>query len=431
MKKIYSFILMTVIALTVNAQLVIRENFTDYTNGNLDIQGGWVPGTGTPDVQVNNANQLYYPSYVSGTRYISVTNQDGKDPYKPFSTPITLPNNTNRFIYMSFVVRVSSTTPTGSAQSISLQNTANAFNIARFYIEKNAANAVQFGISVGSELPAVTGFNYALNTTYLIVIRYDVVSGNNNDNAYLWVNPNTASEPTPGSANASHLVSNGEVNYGSPLNALRITQSGATSPIADYDGFLVAHGASSAEAWTALSPVGASLPIVLSSFNAANEGLSTKLIWNAAEESDLANFVIEKSTDGRTFTAIGTVKATNQKAYSFIDGSAGDNSYYRLKMVDIDGTFKYSYVVSIKSKQIANISLSPNPVKNNLIIQHPKVITESNIQIISANGQLVRNIRLASNAVLSYVDMSGFTSGLYHIVYKSGSDMFTKTVIKQ
>jgi hypothetical protein len=59
------------------------------------------------------------------------------------------------------------------------------------------------------------------------------------------------------------------------------------------------------------------------------------------------------------------------------------------------------------------------------------VITEGHIQVISANGQLLKDVILAANAVISNVDMSGFTSGLYHIVFKSGSDMFNKTVIKQ
>jgi len=435
MKKIYSLVMMTIIALSVNAQLVINENFTGYTNGNLNTQGNWVPGTGTPDVQVNNASPLIYSGYTSGTQYIQVTNLDGKDPVKNFST--TIPTSSNRFIFMSFVVRVTSASASNNSNfSVALQNTANSNYIARFYIEKNPANgnnSLAFGIGAGNENPGFTGFNYSVNTTYLIVIRYDVVSGNNNDNVYLWVNPSTlATEPTAGTALVSHLSSNGEVNYGTSLNALKISQSSTSSPVADFDAFRVAHGATSLDAFTNLSPTGASLPVILTSFNASDDGLSTKLIWTGTEENGVANYVVEKSTDGRTFTAIGTVKAANQSAYSFIDGSTVDNnSYYRLKMVDIDGAFKYSYIVSIKSKLNANISLSPNPVKNNLMIQHPKVTTEGHIQVISANGQLLRDIKLAANAVISNVDMSGFTSGLYHIVFKSGKDMFNKTVLKQ
>lgn len=437
MKKIYSLIVVSAIALTANAQLVFNENFPGYTNGPLGTQGGWVPGAGTPDVQVDDATPLIYPGYTSGTEYITVTNADGTDPHKLFISSATIPTNSNRFIFMSFVVRVTSApqSPNNNTYSVSLQNTANANFPARFYIEKdpNSTN-VAFGISVGTENPDYTGFDYAINTTYLIVIRYDVVAGNNNDNAYLWVNPTSlAAEPTAVSANASSLSSNGEVAYGPSLNALKITQSSTTfSPVAAYDAFRVSHGATSLEAWNLLSAAGAPLPVQLTSFNAAQEGLSTKLIWNTAEEIGVTSYIVEKSTDGRTFTAIGTVKAANQKTYSFTDGQASsENSYYRLKMVDMDGSYKLSYIVSVKSKLNTNISLSPNPVKNILMIQHPKVATDGHIQIVSANGQTLKDIRLAANAVISNVDMSAFTSGLYHIVFKSGSDMFSKTVLKQ
>ncbi|MFL5744163.1 MAG: T9SS type A sorting domain-containing protein [Niastella sp.] len=439
MKKIYSFIMVSIIALTANAQLVINENFTGYTNGNLGTQGGWVQkGTGT-DVQVSTTTPLTYTGYTSGTKYVTVGATDGKDPWKPFSSPIS--TGSDKTIYMSFVVRVTSSAEENKAvYSLALRDTtsSNLNNIpCKFYIaeQQGAGTNIEFGIAVGTSSPVYTNAVFSYGTTYLIVIRYDIVSGANNDKAYLWVNPSLSAEPSiaiaTGNTGATQ-TGTGEAGYGSTLQALQIFQSSTDSPVSAFDAFRVSQGSPSAAAWSNLSPAGSSLPVILTSFNADNDGLSTKLIWNVAEEEAFANYVIEKSTDGRTFTAIGTVKATSQKTYSFTDGSTSDNnSFYRLKMVDINGDFKYSYIVSIKSKLIANISLSPNPVKNNLMIQHPKVITEGHIQVISANGQLLKDVKLAANAVISNVDMSGFTSGLYHILFKSGSDMFNKTVIKQ
>jgi hypothetical protein len=65
------------------------------------------------------------------------------------------------------------------------------------------------------------------------------------------------------------------------------------------------------------------------------------------------------------------------------------------------------------------------------MIQHPKAGISSHIQVLGAAGQLLKDIRLSANAVITNVDMSGFKSGLYHVVYKNGSDMFSKTVLKQ
>lgn len=437
MKKIYSFVTLSILALTVNAQLVINENFTGYTTGDLANQGGWVNFGGTPDVQiVNDGNPLVYTGYTAGTQYATIQRLDGTDPRKGFSLPIN--TSTNRVIYVSFLVRVTSA-PEGNqnpVQAISLENTANTNYPLKFYIREDQGNStdIEFGIATGSTAPTYTTGDFQYNITYLIVIRYDVQSGADNDDTYLFVNPALAAEPSTAIANGAtgaQQMNTGEVAYGTELNALRISQTGTSSAAAAFDGFRVSSGDNAAAAWVNLAPVGAPLPVQLTSFNASEEGLSTKLVWNTAEESGIESYVIEKSTDGRNYTAIGTVKAANLKAYSFTDAASAENSYYRLKMVEVNGTYKYSYIVSVKAKLAASISLSPNPVKTSVMIQHPKAGTNSHIQILGAAGQLIRDIRLSANAVISNVDMSGLTNGLYHVIYKNGSDIFSKTVLKQ
>jgi hypothetical protein len=437
MKKIYSFIMATAIALTANSQLVFNENFSDYTITNLNNQGPsgnkWTSSGSGLDVQVANTSPLLYSGYASGTQYITVSSGNNKSSSRNFTSNIS--TTSDKTIYMSFVVKVTDAKKNNVDYSISLlDNSATPVNALQFYVKdvtmSPGTDLTMFGISTNASNVVYTGANYSHNTTYLIVIRYDIVSGSNNDNVYLWVNPSLGSEPLTGDAVAS--LTGGEA-YGATaaFQALKVTQTSLT-PNASYDAFRVAYGTTSGIAWTNLAPQGSTLPVQLTSFNAAEDGLSTKLIWNTVEESGITNYVIEKSTDGRTFTAIGSVKAANLKTYSFTDAQGtSENSYYRLKMVEIDGTFKYSYIVSLKARLSTNISLSPNPVRNTLMIQHPKATEGSHIQIISAAGQTLKDIRLSANAVISYVDLGGFTSGLYHVVFKSGSEVFSKTVLKQ
>ncbi|THU39893.1 T9SS type A sorting domain-containing protein [Niastella caeni] len=441
MKKIYSFIMVSAIALTANAQIAFFENFSGYTNGDLGTQGGWTTTTGSPDVQVANSSPLIYPGYTSGTQYITVSSENGKDPRRTFTGVST---SSGQHFYISFVVRVTyaELSNEGPNHSIALFNTGDADRPLRFFIAEEASDngQIRFGIATGDEsTPSYTSTdaNFELNTTYLIVIRYSIFSSaGDNDDAYLWVNPSLASEPSTTTATGTTgatMLNGDETGFGSTINAMEISQSHSDdSPDAEYDGFRVAYGATSAAAWTNLAPAGAPLPVRLTSFNAAEEGLNTKLVWNTAEESGITSYVVEKSADGRTFTAIGSVKAANSKTYSFTDMQpASEFSYYRLKMVEMDGTYKYSYIISVKSKLSMNISLSPNPVKNILMVQHPKAGVAGHIQIIGANGQTLKDIRLSANAVISNIDMSGFTSGLYHIVFKNGAEVFSKTVLKQ
>ncbi|WP_207513262.1 T9SS type A sorting domain-containing protein [Longitalea luteola] len=441
MKKIYSLVMVSAIAITSNAQIAFFENFTGYNTGDLGTQGSWTTTTGTPDVQVANTSPLIYPGYTSGSEYITVATENGKDPYRCFTGVSTSSGQT---FYMSFVVRVSNAELLNESpdHSIALFNTGDADRPLRFFIaqEQSANGELQFGIATGDETAPVytsTSAAYTFNTTYLIVIRYTISQGgNDNDNAYLWVNPDLSTEPSTTTATGvtgAAMLNGNEVNFGSTINAMGIAQShDEDSPNASFDGFRVTYAATSADAWNFLNPAGAPLPVRLTSFNASEEGLSTKLIWNTEEESGITSYIIEKSTDGRTYKAIGSVKAANLSTYSFTDiQPVAEHSYYRLKMVETDGTYKLSYIISLRSRLSMHISLSPNPVKNILMIQHPKAGANGHIQITGVNGQLMRDIRLSANAVISNVDMSGFTSGLYHIVYKSGQDMFSKTVIKQ
>ncbi len=95
------------------------------------------------------------------------------------------------------------------------------------------------------------------------------------------------------------------------------------------------------------------LPVQLVQFLALKNGDgSVKLIWATSQEVNAGYYDIERSGDQSAWTKIGTVKAVGNTSttsnYSFDDKLPLDgNSYYRLKMVDLDAKFKYSKTVSV------------------------------------------------------------------------------------
>jgi len=83
-----------------------------------------------------------------------------------------------------------------------------------------------------------------------------------------------------------------------------------------------------------------------------NLQIGTMLTWSTAFEQDNSIFIVEKSEDGANFGNIGTVEGAGDsddlKDYNFLDIMASaERTYYRLKQVDVDGSFSYSDVVSI------------------------------------------------------------------------------------
>jgi hypothetical protein len=94
------------------------------------------------------------------------------------------------------------------------------------------------------------------------------------------------------------------------------------------------------------------------------------LKWASENEVNFEKFIIERSSTGSDFAAIGERKAygkSGRNDYDYSDDlstATGSNFYYRLKMLDIDGKFTYSNIVMIKKEasRINGITINPNPI---------------------------------------------------------------------
>ncbi|CAG5068551.1 hypothetical protein DYBT9623_01282 [Dyadobacter sp. CECT 9623] len=95
------------------------------------------------------------------------------------------------------------------------------------------------------------------------------------------------------------------------------------------------------------------LPVTLTSFTASKSGKLANLAWATAEESNSDYFVVQRSSDAKTWKEIGRKAASGQskskRNYTFTDQKPLSGAgYYRLKMVDRDQTFSYSAIKNVK-----------------------------------------------------------------------------------
>jgi Secretion system C-terminal sorting domain len=174
------------------------------------------------------------------------------------------------------------------------------------------------------------------------------------------------------------------------------------------------------------------LPVKLDNFEAAKDGSGVRLTWKTATEDAVARYEVQRSTDGINFQTIGAVTAENKKTYSYTDAMpSSSNNFYRLRIIDVDNAFKISHIVSIRSKVSMSIEAYPNPVRDRMIVQHPKAVTGTRMQVMNLNGQVLKDIQLPANAVATPVDLTGFRSGTYYIVFRSGAETFSQRITKQ
>ncbi|OAV45702.1 T9SS type A sorting domain-containing protein [Lewinella sp. 4G2] len=181
--------------------------------------------------------------------------------------------------------------------------------------------------------------------------------------------------------------------------------------------------------------LGASLPVNLLSFTARNrKDAAAVLDWRTEAEIDLSHYAVERSTDGRYFTTISNEPAKSidgQLRYKFVDQDPLPGlNYYRLKMIDLDGSFTYSPVAAVTMVgPKSGLVLYPNPVVSGGIISFSGPTAGGRLTILDAAGRVVLVKRLEAN---SQVQLGSLPTGLYHyrLSATGGADSSGKLVIK-
>ena len=146
------------------------------------------------------------------------------------------------------------------------------------------------------------------------------------------------------------------------------------------------------------------LPVKLIGFGAAKKQDRVDLKWTTAEEFDMHHYEIERSSNARDFISVATIACKNlwgQNEYTTKDNQplSGFN-YYRLKMVEINGTVNYSRIVFVKFSAAENILVYPNPWKNGMPLQITNPQNEKlEIVFYNAIGQVVSRVTTNSTRV--------------------------------
>jgi hypothetical protein len=140
------------------------------------------------------------------------------------------------------------------------------------------------------------------------------------------------------------------------------------------------------------------VPVTISDFRAYNKDCHIDINWSVDQETNVSKYDLELSKDGTNFAKIGSLKATNKNKYdtsiAIFDQIKSPTLFVRLKVVDNDGTFKFTPIVlfdgSCKSKQKEEVYCYPNPLRR-----------EKSITIAS------KDLLFTGNYLVSLMDVSG------------------------
>ncbi|HOZ69251.1 MAG TPA: T9SS type A sorting domain-containing protein [Chitinophagaceae bacterium] len=209
---------------------------------------------------------------------------------------------------------------------------------------------------------------------------------------------------TPGGGNFSGTVNGvafdvlGSIYISTGAGLYYINQNTANGPAGTVQCSLVVAMTGLQDLASNVFPAQSTLPVTLLNFSAAYRNGVTVLNWETENEVNFSHYEVERKTEsGADYIIVDSKQANGNAGRSAYTSSDNISSltdgvvYYRLRMVDVDGKFKYSNVIMVRKekKTITGISLSPNPV-------------------ISTANATVR-FEAASNAVVSLrvMDMAG------------------------
>jgi len=184
------------------------------------------------------------------------------------------------------------------------------------------------------------------------------------------------------------------------------------------------------------------LPVNLLTFTGSLQSDNTTLLkWQTANETNTSTFVVERGTDGRNFQQIGTVAAdgnTTGNKYSYIDYDVTRQSssivYYRLKMVDNDGSYTYSDIVTITVPlTTSRVAMYPNPAVHEVNVTITTAVDgKVKWQLVDNAGRILAHNSIAakrgSNNVV--INVNRLSSGTYFLMV-SGADIDQKIKLEK
>lgn len=182
-----------------------------------------------------------------------------------------------------------------------------------------------------------------------------------------------------------------------------------------------------------------SLPVKLTNFEVRSLQGRNILTWATQQEENSEKFIILKSTDGSNWNTIGEVKAAGNSSvkinYEYSDyNPLAAKQFYRLKIVDLDGSIEYSEIRQIGGSNLSSVTVFPNPATDYIRVSTGSSANNNlSIQLINSSGKVLEQKKVSDSGSVTSFSMSNYTSGLYiiRVIHQSGNIESFKVLVNK
>jgi hypothetical protein len=164
------------------------------------------------------------------------------------------------------------------------------------------------------------------------------------------------------------------------------------------------------------------------------------LKWVTVSELNVSKYIVERSTDNKQFTGIGATASKGNGNFTYqsadnIEELGAVKIYYRIKVIDANGNSHYSATVSVNSKLVTKVTVTPNPFVSFIQVQAPAdKNTTGTMRIVNAGGQVIynKNVQLVQGQNSFTIDGLGNTAkGMYYFELQTGNNITREKIMKQ
>lgn len=178
------------------------------------------------------------------------------------------------------------------------------------------------------------------------------------------------------------------------------------------------------------------LPLTLLSFTAQSQTGYNELRWRSVREVNVQEFAIEYSENGAAWAKAGVVWPQSNLAtpeYYFKHPTNVEGTlFYRLKMIDKDGSFTYSRIISVNTRPDKGSEVQLFPTVNaygQLQVQLNEPF--ANLTVFNMQGKILQVRNLQNQTGVIRLDISNLSSGIYTLVVSRPDKKVSKTFMVQ
>lgn len=171
------------------------------------------------------------------------------------------------------------------------------------------------------------------------------------------------------------------------------------------------------------------------------EQRKVSLSWSVLNNENISSFIIERSTDGLKFYPMLQVSGSaNPGEFTYF---ANDDRelineqpvYYRIRMINNDGSYRYSKIISILPHLAFNdgFTVSPNPVRDYIQVKIETSVDHiAELTVINQQGKIIKRIKepvSRGTNIINLPDPAAWQKGMYFLVLKMGNNIFHEKLV--